>query len=208
MEYNTGRNKLIFSEYGRNIQKMVEYAISIEDREKRTRIANGIIQVMSQIIPNYKENGDYKQKLWDHLHIISDFRLDVDSPFPAPNKEILLSKPHKISYPSNHIKYKHYGKNIEKIIEKSYETEDGSQKKLLIKTIANHLKKSYLLWNKNSVTDEIITKDLTELSNGKIVLDDDVRLNNSRDILNMNPKNKFVRTNNPKINKNKKDFKK
>ncbi len=193
MEYNTTRSKLVISEYGRNIQKLIEYAITIEDREKRNRVAKGIVNVMGQINPSYKENNEHKQKLWDHLFIISNFKLDVDSPFPKPSPEIINTKPEKVSYPSNNIHYKHYGRNIEKIIEKAAEMEDGEEKEALKKTIANHLKKSYLHWNRSSINDNVISDHLAELSNGQLELADDVRLNNTREILARTTKRKHTK---------------
>lgn len=118
MEYNTGRPPLIIPEYGRNVQKMVDYALSIEDRERRTKIAKAIITIMAQLNPLVKESVDYKQKLWDHLYIISDFKLDVDGPFPPPSPESFIVKPEKVSYGTKSFRYGHYGKNIEKIIQK------------------------------------------------------------------------------------------
>lgn len=192
MEYNTTRNKLIISEYGRNIQKMIEYAITIEDSEKRNKSANLIINIMAQMNPRIRESGDYKHKLWDHMFIISDFKLDVDSPYPKLTKNILYSKPEKISYQDNHIRFRHYGKNIEKIINKAIEYEDGPEKEALIKTIANHLKKSYLNWNRDSVNDELILDHLASLSKDNLKLNKEVRLNNTSDILERNRRKKFV----------------
>lgn len=182
MEYNTTRSKLVISEYGRNIQKMIEYAVAVEDREKRTRIAKAIVHIMGQLNPHYN-NGEHRQKLWDHLFIISDFKLDVDSPYPMPSPDSFNAKPNKVEYPSNHIKYKHYGKNIEKIIEKTIEMDEGDEKQELTKIVANHLKKSFLHWNRNSVNDEVIYEHLEELSNGKLKLSEDIKLNNTREIL-------------------------
>ncbi len=192
MEYNTTRNKLIISEYGRNIQKMIEYATTIEDSEKRNKSANLIINIMAQMNPRIRESGDYKHKLWDHMFMISDFKLDVDSPYPKPSKNTLFSKPEKIPYQNNHIKFRHYGKNIEKIINKAIEYEDGPEKEALIKTIANHLKKSYLNWNRDSVNDELILDHLASLSKDNLKLNKEVRLNNTSDILERNRRKKFV----------------
>ncbi len=192
MEYNTTRNKLVISEYGRNIQKMIEYAITIEDREKRNKSANFIITIMAQMNPRIRESGDYKHKLWDHMFIISDFKLDVDSPYPKLTKNILYSKPENISYQDNNIRFRHYGKNIEKIINKAIEYEDGPEKEALIKTIANHLKKSYLNWNRDSVNDELILDHLASLSKDNLKLNKEVRLNNTSDILERNRRKKFV----------------
>jgi len=192
MEYNTTRNKLIISEYGRNIQKMIEYATTIEDSEKRNKSANLIINIMAQMNPRIRESGDYKHKLWDHMFIISDFKLDVDSPYPKLTKNILYSKPEKISYQDNHIRFRHYGKNIENIINKAIEYEDGPEKDALVKTIANHLKKSYLNWNRDSVNDELIFDHLASLSKDNLKLNKEVRLNNTSDILEQNRRKKFV----------------
>lgn len=192
MEYNTTRNKLIISEYGRNIQKMIEYATTIEDSEKRNKSANLIINIMAQMNPRIRESGDYKHKLWDHMFMISDFKLDVDSPYPKPSKNTLFSKPEKIHYQDNHIRFRHYGKNIEKIINKAIEYEDGPEKDALIKTIANHLKKSYLNWNRDSVNDELILDHLASLSKDNLKLNKEVRLNNTSDILERNRRKKFV----------------
>ena len=192
MEYNTTRNKLVISEYGRNIQKMIEYATTIEDSEKRNKSANFIITIMAQMNPRTRESGDYKHKLWDHMFIISNFKLDVDSPYPKLTKNVLHSKPNKISYQDNHIRFRHYGKNIEKIITKAIEYEDGPEKDALVKTIANHLKKSYLNWNRDSVNDELIIDHLASLSKDNLKLNKEVRLNNTSDILEQNRRKKFV----------------
>ncbi|MCK4406236.1 MAG: DUF4290 domain-containing protein [Bacteroidales bacterium] len=192
MEYNTARNKLVISEYGRNIQKMIEYTTTIEDSEKRNKSANFIINIMAQMNPRIRESGDYKHKLWDHMFMISDFKLDVDSPYPKPLKNILYSKPEKIPYQDNNIRFRHYGKNIEKIINKAIEYEDGPEKDALIKTIANHLKKSYLNWNRDSVNDELILDHLASLSKDNLKLNKEVRLNNTSEILERNRRKKFV----------------
>lgn len=183
MDYNTSRNKLVISEYGRNVQKMVEYAISIEDREKRTRLATLIVNVMGQLNPSIREMNDYKQKLWDHLHIISGFRLDVDSPYPLPDREKLEKKPAKVSYQRNGIRYRHYGKNIENIINTAIDLEDGPKKEYLTVLIANQLKKLYLNWNRESVTDEVIDAHLQDLSGGNLRLPEGTALTRSFDIL-------------------------
>jgi len=183
MEYNTTREILPITEYGRNIKKMIDYAITVEDREKRNRMAKTIINVMSQVNPQMRDNSEFRHKLWDHLFFISDFKLEVDSPFPLPSKIFIDHKPEKINYPTYNIAFKHYGNNIERIIKKAIEMEDGVQKDALVKTIANHLKKSYLNWNRESVTDEVIAAHLELLSGGKLKLGEEVRLSETRDIL-------------------------
>jgi hypothetical protein len=183
MEYNSQRSKMSISEYGRNIQKMIEHIKSIEDRDKRNQLARATIQVMGQLNPHLRDINDFKHKLWDHLFIMSDFQLDVDSPYPIPSEETLKRKPERLTYPSNHIRLRHYGRYIEKIIEKACELEDGQEKQALIKMIANHLKKSYLTWNRDSVTDDEIAAHLKSLSRGKLSLDESIKLSNTQDIL-------------------------
>ncbi len=190
MDYNTTRNQLIISEYGRNIQKMIEYTVGIEDREKRTQAAHVIVNVMAQMNSQVKETVDYEQKLWDHLHLISDFKLDVDCPFPPPTRKSMEAKPDRVPYQDNNIKFKHYGKNLEKIIEKAIEYEDGEEKNAFIQTIANHLKKSYLNWNRDSVNDELILKHLEMLSDGKLKLPENARLISTGEVVARAPKKK------------------
>ena len=189
MEYNTARGHLIIPEYGRNVQKMVDYAITIEDREKRTKTANIIITSMGQMNPSIKETRDFTRVLWDHLHIISDFKLDVDGPFPTPSKEELTIKPGHIDYSDKNIVLRHYGKHILSIIEKANEYEEGEEKQALILAIANQMKKSYLKWNRESVNDQTIAKHLNELSKGKLILPEDAQLIAISDVI-QRPKNK------------------
>jgi hypothetical protein len=176
MEYNTQRSKMSISEYGRNIQKMIEQVMAIEDREKRNEQAQAVIQVMGQLNPHLRDVNDFKHKLWDHLFIMSDFKLDVDSPYPIPSAETLERKPEKLGYAENHIKFRHYGRHIEMIIEKACQMEEGEEKTYLIHLIANHLKKSFLMWSRDSVTDEEIASHLNYLSNGQLSLGEDVKL--------------------------------
>ena len=179
-------------EYGRNVQKMIEYVVSVEDREKRTHIARVIVSIMASMNPKIRESGDYKQKLWDHLIIISGFKLEVDSPYPYPEREVLESKPDKIPYKNDPMKFKHYGRSIERIIAKAITYPEGAEKEALIETIANHLKKSYLNWNRDSVNDELIYKHFEELSGGELKLGEDFKLNETSDILARNKRKKFV----------------
>lgn len=183
MDYNTSLPKLVIPEYGRNIQKMIAYAITVENREERNKVAKAIIQVMGQLNPHLRDVTDFKHKLWDHLFIISGFMLDVDSPYPKPTRETFISKPDKVNYPSNDIKFKHYGKNIERIIEKAKALEEGEEKEMLVEIIANHLKKAYLNWNRDSVNDEVILQHLDILSKGGLKLNENVRLSQTQQIL-------------------------
>ncbi|GAB4324099.1 MAG: DUF4290 domain-containing protein [Bacteroidales bacterium] len=190
LEYNTTREKLINSEYGRNIQKLVERAMEIEDREKRTKFAKMIVQIMAQLNPGVRETGDFRHKLWDHLFIISNFKLDVDSPYEKPTPEKIFKKPEPLSYSDNKIRYGMYGANIERIIEKACELEDGWEKDALVHAIANHLKKSYLSWNRESVDDEQIFEHLEVLSKGRLKLKDEYRLSTTNEILQTTRKRK------------------
>lgn len=162
---------------------MIEHIQTIESREKRNQLAKATIQVMGQLNPHLRDINDFKHKLWDHLFIMSNFELDVDSPYPVPSEETLSRKPDKLKYPSNHIKIRHYGRHIEEMIAKASEYEDGEEKQVLVKMIANHLKKSYLTWNRDSVTDEEIASHLELLSGGKLKLDESIKLTNTQDIL-------------------------
>lgn len=206
MEYNSQREKMIIPEYGRNVQKMIEYTKTIEDREKRTKSAGVIVRVMMGMNPQIKGEQDYLQTLWDHLFIISNFDLDVDSPFPMPEKEILHRKPEKVEYSDKKFRIKNYGKYIEKIIDKTVEMEEGEEKETLILVIANHLKKSYLNWNRDSVNDETIFKHLEELSKGRLSLTDTQNLSATSEILarNKTKKKKFA----PKNKEGKKRYRK
>ena len=193
MEYNTERNKLVIPEYGRNVQKMIEYAGSIEDREERSKTANAIVTIMGQLNPTYRDADDYKNTLWDHLFIISNFSLDIDSPYPMPKKEELQHKPEKVPYPQHKIKYKHYGKTTELIIDDIVKREDGDEKNILIKMLCNFMKMAYTNWNRDSVSDEQIFKNVVELSNGKITIPEGLVLNAVAE-----PVSRLQKTNNKK----------
>lgn len=195
MEYNTERNKLVIKEYGRNVQKMIEYAVQINDRDLRNETAKGIIKVMSQINPEVKESvegqskathaEDYWRKLWDHLFIISNFQLDIDAPFPKPEP---LTDPSKVKghqYYKEKITFKTYGRHMEQIVRvvSDYPMETRMQ---YGKLLANHLKKLYLLHNRNSVKDALIIDHLKMLSDGKIDLPETTVLEQTRDLIKIN----------------------
>lgn len=152
---------------------MVDYAMSIEDREKRNQIAQSIISVMGNMQPHLRDVPDFQHKLWDQLFIISDFRLDVDSPFPIPSKEVLEQRPDPLHYPQNHPKYRYYGNNIKRMIDEAVKWEKGDKRSGLEYAIANHMKKCYLNWNKDTVDDQAIFRHLFELSDGQIDLASD-----------------------------------
>jgi hypothetical protein len=182
LEYNTERPQLAIPEYGRNIKKMIDHAISIEDRELRNKVAQSIITVMGQLNPHLRDITDFTHKLWDHLFIISDFKLDVDSPYPKPNRESFSVKPERITYPKKDIKFLHYGKNVEVLIEKAISMEEGAEKTAFIEAIANTMKRFYIQWNKDSVADEVIFKQLHQLSKGKLTAEN-LRLTASSEIV-------------------------
>lgn len=170
MEYNTERTPLIIPEYGRHIQKMIEKAIVIEDREQRNNTAKSIITVMGNMFPHLRDVPDFQHKLWDQLFIMSHFQLDVDSPFEKPTSEVLTKHPERLKYPQNFPKYRFYGNNIKKMIDVCIGWEEGELKEALKYAIANHMKKSYLTWNKEAVDDDVVFQHLYELSKGQIDL--------------------------------------
>ena len=172
LEYNTEREELIIPEYGRHIQKMINYASSRESKEERNKLANSIISVMGNLQPHLRDVADFQHKLWDQLFIMSDFKLDADSPFEKPSKEVLNAKPEPLSYPQNFPKYRFYGNNIKIMIDEAVKWDDGEMKEALVLTIANHMKKCFLNWNKDSVKDQVIFDHLYELSDSKIDIRD------------------------------------
>ncbi|HLS29748.1 MAG TPA: DUF4290 domain-containing protein [Flavobacteriaceae bacterium] len=178
LEYNSERNKLIIPEYGRHIQKMVEITTEVEDDEKRNEMAHAIIKVMGNLSPHLRDVPEFQEQLWDQLFMMSDYKLEVDSPFPKPTAAEKAVKPDPLPYPENNPKYRFYGNNIKKMIDAVSKWEDGPKKEGLILTIANHMKKSYLNWNKDVVEDNVIFKHLYDLSDGRIDLnpkDEDLR---------------------------------
>ncbi|WP_114940241.1 DUF4290 domain-containing protein [Mucilaginibacter endophyticus] len=176
-DYNSTRNKLILSEYGRNVQNMVKYIVALPTKEERNRYAQVVIDLMGFLNPHLRDVADFKHKLWDHLHIISDYQIDVDSPYPKPLPEAAHIKPAPLNYPHQRIKYKHYGKTIELMIEKAKAIEEPDRKRHMIQAIANFMKMAYVQWNKDSVSDESILSDLYALSGGTLKLEDNVNLN-------------------------------
>lgn len=183
MEYNTSRARLIIAEYGRHIHSMIDYLLTVDDRNQRTKLAHAVVNVMANMHPGHRDFEDFKRKLWDHLFIMSDLKLDVDSPYPKPESDFNIKIKDKISYPNTNIKIRYYGKNVEYFIEKAIEMEDGVKKDNYIRSIANFLKKSYLLHNRSTVTDDIIANELSVLSNGKLSLDKIKTLCNAEDII-------------------------
>ncbi|MBQ9076312.1 MAG: DUF4290 domain-containing protein [Muribaculaceae bacterium] len=171
MNYNTQLKKLVLPEYGRNIQQMVDHCLTIEDREERTRCAYSIINTMGNLFPMLRDVEDFKHKLWDHLAIMADFRLDIDYPYEVIRPENLNTRPEKVEYTSSPIRYRHYGKSVELMIAKAAVMEPGEERDALISLIAHHMKKMMLAVNKDGVDDAKIFKDLCEYSHGAIRLD-------------------------------------
>lgn len=184
LDYNTQLKRLELPEYGRNIQRMVDYAMTIEDKEERAKCAQTIISIMGNLFPHLRDVPDFKHKLWDHLAILADFKLDIEYPYEIIRKENLYSKPEVVPYGSKRIKVKHYGKSVEELIEKAVEMEEGPEKTRLIELLANHMKKSILSWNREAVEDAKIFDDLRTLSNGRInVNEETIRLMDAREIV-------------------------
>ena len=195
MDYNSNRKKLALPEYGRNLQNMVDHVLTIEDRNERNRAARTIIDVMGNLYPYLRDINDFKHKLWDHLAIMSDFQLDIDYPYNPPRRETFNEPPKRVSYDFGKIRQRHYGKLLESLIEKAANYESGEEKDVLIKLLANHMKKSFLVWNKDSVDDEKIYADLEILSKGHLKCSD-LGLTETRDILYRNNNNNSISNNN------------
>jgi len=216
LEYNAERSHLIIPEYGRHLQKLIDQATLLESKEERNKAAKYIIQVMGSLNPHLRDVPDFQHKLWDQIFIMSDFKLDVDSPFPIPTKEMIHLKPERLEYPQRNPKYRFYGNNIKYMIDIANSWEDGDMKNALVKVIANHMKKSYLSWNKDTVTDTVIFEHLFELSNGKLnLLQSKEELLNSTELMRINKKssnkmqpqnNKISNTNNNNNKNGKKKF--
>ena len=189
LEYNAERAHLIIPEYGRHLQKLIEQASELEDRSERNKAAKYIISVMGSLNPHLRDVPDFQHKLWDQLFIMSNFELDVDSPYPIPSEEVLKLKPERLNYPQNFPKYRFYGNNIKFMIDVANKWEDGEMKNALVLVIANHMKKSYLSWNKDTVKDDVIFGHLYELSGGTINLTmTDEELLNTTDLMRVNKK--------------------
>lgn len=178
MEYNTERKTLTISEYGRSIQEMVEHAVQLEDREQRTKAAKTIVNAMAILNPQLRDYADFKHKLWDHLFIISDFRLDCESPFPMPERDLTHVKPERMPYPNKQIRLRHYGSIVQDMVKEAIKVEDEPTRKTVTEQIANFMKMSYLTWNRDSVDDVVIREQLKEFSGGKLELPEEVKLTN------------------------------
>ncbi len=194
-------------EYGRSIQNMVDHALTIEDRAERQRCANTIINIMGSMFPHLRDVPDFKHKLWDHLAIMSDFNLDIDYPYEVIRKDNLNTRPEVIPYPSKKIRYRHYGRTLEVLIQKACDYPEGNEKNNLIALICNHMKKDYMTWNKDTVDDHKIAEDLAEYSNGKLQMTDAVaRLMAERIDLNYRHKANNQNNRNNRNNSNKRKY--
>ncbi|MDR2222992.1 MAG: DUF4290 domain-containing protein [Flavobacteriaceae bacterium] len=203
--YNTTKNKLVIPEYGRHLQMFIEQICLMENQDERNKAANYAIKVMGDMNPHLRDVPDFQHKLWDQLFMIADFKLDVESPFPIATRESVHSKPEKLDYPQHHPKYRFYGNNITYMINEALKFEDGDMKDALIMVIANHMKKSYLSWNKETVKDEVIFEHLYELSDGRINLaKKEEELSTTANLMQVNKKqsNKTNYTSNQKNSQN------
>lgn len=177
MDYNSNRNKLVLKEYGRHVQKIVEACVEIKDRDKRNIFAKELIELMGQLNPHLRNVEDFRHKLWDHLFIMSDYKLDVDSPYPIKDRAEIEKRPARLHYPQSRIKYKHYGKNVETLVAKAIHTEDPEKQAGFTQCIGNFMKLVYQNWSKENVNDETIKNDLRMLSKGALVISDEQDIN-------------------------------
>lgn len=170
-EYNTQRPSITLKEYGRNVQKLVEYIRNEPDKDKRTNLAYTLIELIKQLTPTIREQPDNPQRLWDDLFIIADFNLDIDSPFDLPERDILFKKPQRMGYPQSQIRFKHYGKNIEKLVKEALKKEDPQDREDAIVYLGKLMKTFYSNWNKESLDDSVILKDIKSMSGGELSID-------------------------------------
>ena len=190
LTYNTEKEQIVISEYGRCVQEMIKKLSEIEDREQRTEAARYIISVMVQMNPNIKQSSDYEHKLWDHLYMISGYNLDVDSPYAPPVPLEKQSKPQHIGYQNNNIKYGHYGQYLIKMIEAASQEENDEVREALAYSLASQMKRNYLEWNKSVVNDQVIIDDLKNISKGRLIIADESRLNGNTDLGKVQPQAK------------------
>ena len=209
MEYNTTRGKLILPEYGRNVQNMISHAMEIVDRKERNRASLAIIEVMGQLNPHLRDVDDYRHKLWTHLFVMSDFKLDVDSPYETPLPEALMEKPQIMGYPKGQIRFGHYGKYTQQILTDAKLITDEKEKEFLKNSMANFRKKLYLAHNNDAVENNVIADHLKDLSNGELILENPDELVSTSTLLReMGLNKKFVKPNNFKHKQKKKFIKK
>ena len=211
LQYNTERSMLAIPEYGRHIHKMIQQVLAEENKEERNKQAQAIIGIMGNLNPHLRDVADFQHKLWDQLFIMSNFELDVDAPFPKPDAEVLSAPPTPLAYPQSYPKYRFYGNNIKGMIDVIVDWKEGELKEALIYVIANHMKKCFLNWNKDTVEDKVIFDHLAELSNGKITINtEDEVLSASENLIRLTNKRfaKGSRNNNNKKYRNHKQRRK
>ena len=212
MEYNTTRDKMLLPEYGRNVQNMISFAMKIENKEERNRAAQAIIEVMGQLNQHLRDVDDFRHKLWTHLFLMSDFKLDVESPYEIPKLEKLQEKPNRLEYPKSTIKYGHYGKYTEKILATAKDTKNPEEKEFLKTSMSNFMKKLYLSHNNDAVENHVIAENLKELSRGELVLDNPDELISTNTLLRSmgmnNGQKRIIPNNKNNPYKQKKKFKK
>ena len=189
MKYNTARDHLVLPEYGRNVQKMVDHATTIQNKEERNKCVKTIIEFMGQMNPQLRDLKEFNHKLWDDLFIISKFQLEADSPYPLPEPKKLDERPEKMPYPKNKIKFPFYGAALENMIRYAVNQNDGRDKEIMTGMIANHMKKSYLLFNKHSVSNDTIILHLKQLSDNKLILPKDFEFIRSSSVINKSQRN-------------------
>lgn len=182
-DYNTQRKRMALPEYGRNVQKMIDYIKTIDDRDERNRAARTVIQIMGNLNTHLKESGDIKHKLWDHLSIIAQFELDIDAPFPPPEQEKLNAKPDKVDYKQGEVRFLHYGRVVEMMIEVAVGMPEGEEREYLIVLIANQMKKAAAGWNRGIVSDEVIFKDIVVLSKKQLSVPEGTRLMDVKELI-------------------------
>jgi hypothetical protein len=203
-DYNTQRRNLVLPEYGRHIQKMIQYVKSVENREKRNEQVRAVVAVMGNLNPHLRDIVDFRHKLWDHVYLIADFDIDIDSPYPVPAPATFKEKPASIPYPHSPVSIMHYGRNIENMLQAITDCAESPTKEAMIAAMALYMKKQYLTWNKDTVSDDIIFKDIALLSKGRIHVNPALKLMN---IQSNNPNPHPYHTQNNNNGKNKK-FKK
>ena len=190
LQYNTKRTQLIIPEYGRHVQLMINQIMETRDRDERNKMAKAVIGIMGNMNPHLRDVPDFQHKLWDQLFIMSNFEMDVDCPFEKPQKEVLTQKPDRLAYPQRNPKYRFYGNNIKSMINVAVNWEEGELKNALVFNIANHMKKCFLNWNKDTVQDEVILNHLLELSDNKLkVSEEDLPLTDTSEFLKIRSKN-------------------
>lgn len=200
MKYNTERNDIEMREYGRHLQGMVDYAVSLKDKKERQKVAENIINLMGILNPQLRNAADYKHKLWDHIFIISDFKLDVDSPYPKPTQESAKIKPAYLPYPQKKIKLKHYGRNVESLVKKAIEMEDTDKKAIFTEIIGNFMKMAYKNWSNEEVSNDLVKEDMKSISGGELEISAEMNIESMA--RNQQQQRRFSQNNNNRNNNN------